>query len=64
MVEPNQNYTKIIKNITSSDARIWAFRNKISMLETDQNHIQILKKHYIEWCQIMSIQKQDFYDGG
>ena len=63
MVDANQNHDNMIKNTTSSDARLWTFRNKISIVEADQNHLKIIKKHYINWWQIMRIQKQDL-DGG
>ena len=43
MVEVDKNQTKITKNISLSDARLWAFRNNISMVEADQNQSKITK---------------------
>ena len=59
----NLDHSKMIKNYISSNARLWASRNTSSMMEADQHHSKILKHTTSnDWCQIMSIQEQDFYD--
>ena len=37
---------KSSKTTTSSNARLRAFRNKISIVKANRNHIKIMKKHY------------------
>ena len=53
----------MIKHITSIDARLWTFINKIFILETYQNHSKLWKTMYQMMPDYKDSEEQNLYDG-